>query len=72
MKKEHMKLALSAFETLMNECESESEITEISCVMATLCIKTVHGIEGQKFKEGFLSAAIADKEMIKPLRVQVQ
>lgn len=72
MKKEHMKLALNAFETLMNECESESEISDISSFLATVCIKTVHGIEGQQFKADFLNAAIADKEMIKPVRVQVQ
>ncbi|BFM49781.1 hypothetical protein [Marinomonas sp. THO17] len=65
-----MKLALSAFETLMNECESE--ISDISSFLATVCIKTIHGIEGQQFKADFLNAAIADEEMIKPVRMQVQ
>ena len=70
MKDKHMKLALNAFEALMNECESEDEISDISSFLAMVCIKTIHGIEGQQFKADFLKAAIADKEMIRPKRVQ--
>lgn len=35
-------------------------------MITTMSAKTLHGIEGRKFKKDFLRSAIADNEMIVP------
>ncbi|PCJ11110.1 MAG: hypothetical protein COB04_19595 [Gammaproteobacteria bacterium] len=68
MSKKAHELAMKKFEEGVQTCSSESEISEFCQMITTLATKTIHGIEGKKFKKDFLRGAINDNEMIKPHR----
>jgi hypothetical protein len=58
--------AILKFTEALQSCKSEQEISVFCQMTLTLASKTIHGIEGRKFKENFMNAAINDNEMIKP------
>ena len=60
------KLAISKFYEAIQLCADESEISLFCQMSLTLSAKTIHGIEGKKFKKEFLRGASDDNEMIKP------
>lgn len=59
-------LALNQYRAGIQQCKSKEEISEFCQMLCTLGSKTIHGIEGRKFKKDFLGAAIKDNEMITP------
>lgn len=61
---ETTKKALAAFNEGLQNCSSEKEISEYCQMVAAVAIKTIHGIEGRKFKKGFLMGAMKDNEKI--------
>lgn len=59
-------LALAAFNESAQQCKTDDELSGFLRVMSILCIKTIHGMEGDQFKRDFLTAALADDEKIIP------
>ena len=63
-------IAIAAFHELGNRCKNDDELAGLLQMMCILCVKTIHGMEGSKFKKDFLRGAMADPEKITPQRVQ--
>ena len=63
------KIAISKFFEAIQLCSDEAEISRFCQMTLTLSAKTIHGIEGRKFKKDFMSAAIKDCEIITPKKV---
>jgi len=68
MTKKSHDLAMKKYNEGVQACSSESEISEFCQMITIFAAKTIHGIEGKKFKKDFLRGAINDNEMIKPHR----
>lgn len=60
---------MQKFNEAILACSSEQEISEFCQMITTISSKTIHGIEGRKFKKDFLRAAINDDEKIMPQKV---
>ena len=60
------KLAILKFHEAIQLCANEAEISLFCQMSLILSAKTIHGIEGKKFKKEFLRGASDDNEMIKP------
>ncbi|CAA0103450.1 Uncharacterised protein [Zhongshania aliphaticivorans] len=69
MKQGHQ-VAFDAFHTGIQGCKSDDELAGFVQMICLLAAKTIHGMEGQKFKKDFLRGAISDAEKIVPKRVQ--
>ena len=65
LKKGH-EIAFSAFHYGAKKCVNEDELAGFVRMICTMCAKTIHGMEGQKFKKDFLRGAISDNEKIVP------
>lgn len=63
-------IAIEALQELVNRCKNDDELAGLLQMMCALCVKTIHGMEGSKFKKDFLRGAMADPEKITPQRVQ--
>ena len=61
-------LAFKVFNDAMQKCDSTDDISVFCQMLCTLSAKTIHGIEGRKFKKDFLRMAISDIETITPHR----
>jgi hypothetical protein len=61
-------LAVKVFHSGVQQCKSTEELSVFAQMLCVLSAKLIHGIEGQDVKADFLMAAIADKEMITPIR----
>lgn len=55
---------MEKFHEGVQNCASEAEISNFCQMITTIATKTIHGIEGKKFKKDFLRAAISDDEKI--------
>lgn len=69
MQKGHS-VAMDVFHTGTQACKSDDELAGFVQMICILAAKTIHGMEGQKFKKDFLRGAISDAEKITPKRVQ--
>lgn len=61
---------LEAMQCLLNECQNEEEMSIFAQAMAMIGSDIIHGIEGQEFKKGFLTAAIESGDMLKPIKIK--
>ena len=66
-KKTAEELAMAAFNTGIQQCETTEEASKYCQMLCIIAAKTIHGIEGRRFKKDFLGAAIKDSEMITPV-----
>ena len=63
------KKAMQIFNSGSQLCTNTDELEGFVTMLATLSIKMIHGMKGEKFKSEFIQAANADKEKITPMRV---
>ena len=61
---EAMKQGLKIFNDAIQSCDSEADASTLCQALITLSAKLVAGVDGHKFKKGFLSSAIKDREVI--------
>jgi len=59
-------LAMMAFNAGIQQCRTKEETSKYCQMLCIISAKTIHGIEGRRFKKDFLGAAIKDSEMITP------
>lgn len=63
-------IALNTFNSAAQKCDSEDELAGFVRMMCILSSKTIHGLDGQEFKQDFLTGCNQDLEKISPVRVQ--
>lgn len=62
-------LAMLKYNEGVQQCKSKEEVSKFCQMICALSAKTIHGIEGKKFKKGFLTEAVKDNEKIEPVMV---
>ena len=60
-------LAMKTYNEGIQKCKTKEEISKFCQLICTLSAKTIHGIEGKRFKKDFLTEAAKDNEKIVPV-----
>jgi hypothetical protein len=63
-------LAINVFTSNCQKCKTDDELAGFVRMLCVLSSKMIHGMDGEEFKNNFLSQAMADTQRIEPKRVQ--
>ncbi len=67
MSEKAAEMALNAFASQEKNIKSVEEMSSYAQYLVTIGVKIMAGIEGQQFKNDFLTAGIEDTEVINPM-----
>jgi len=66
--KKAAEIALTLLNDGIQQCDSEEEISLMAQALIIISTKIINGVDGHKFKTGFMSEAIKDQEKISPIQ----